>query len=239
MIVSQFLLFLFYWSFFTSVIIPRPLEIYQSFIATLSNGTLFELWTSFSTNVEAIIISTVLSLFIAYYSVFILGKPFAYVVAKCRFSGLTGYTFLFTLVFGGGHSLKLALLVFGMTTFFVTSMVAVIAEVIRKGEELDYARTLRLSEWKVFYEVIILGTKEYAIEIMAQNTAMGWMMLTAVEGMIRSEGGIGAALLDQNRHFHLADVFAIQLLILLTGAFKDGFIGYMKFIICPYAQGRK
>ena len=48
---------------------------------------------------------------------------------------------------------------------------------------------------------------------MRQNAAMGWMMLTMVEGISRSEGGVGAMLLNQNKHFHLSAVFAIQLTI--------------------------
>jgi len=42
-------------------------------------------------------------------------------------------------------------------------------------------------------------------------------MLTMVEGISRSEGGVGAMLLNQNKHFHLSAVFAIQLTILLLG----------------------
>ena len=46
-----------------------------------------------------------------------------------------------------------------------------------------------------------------------------------VEGIARSEGGVGAMLLNQNKHFHLAEVFAIQLLILVVGILQDYGIG--------------
>ena len=65
---------------------------------------------------------------------------------------------------------------------------------------------------------------------------MGWMMLTLVEGISRSEGGVGAMLLNQNKHFHLSAVFAIQLTILFLGLGQDYAIGLLRKIVCPYAD---
>jgi NitT/TauT family transport system permease protein len=62
------------------------------------------------------------------------------------------------------------------------------------------------------------------------------MMLTLVEGISRAEGGIGAMLLNQNKHLHLDAVFAIQILILLVGIGMDYLIGIIKNIVCPYAS---
>jgi NitT/TauT family transport system permease protein len=62
------------------------------------------------------------------------------------------------------------------------------------------------------------------------------MMLTVVEGLSRSEGGIGTVLLNQNKHFHLESVFAIQLTILTVGLVQDGLIGLLKSKLCPYAE---
>ena len=154
-------------------------------------------------------------------------------VSKGRFLGLIGLTFVFTLMVGGGRPLKLSLLVFGMTVFFITSMAAVVLEIPR--ERFDHARTLRMGEWQVVWEVVILGTADKAIEVLRQNAAIGWMMLTMVEGISRSEGGIGAMLLNQNKHFHIAEVFAIQIVILLVGLFLDYAIGILKRIFTPYA----
>ena len=57
-----------------------------------------------------------------------------------------------------------------------------------------------------------------------------------VESISRSEGGVGAMLLNQNKHFHLAEVFAIQILILVLGMAQDYGIGVFKRIVCPYAS---
>jgi len=42
-------------------------------------------------------------------------------------------------------------------------------------------------------------------------------------------------LLNQNKHFHLAEVFAIQILILVLGMMQDYGIGVFKRIVCPYS----
>jgi NitT/TauT family transport system permease protein len=141
---------------------------------------------------------------------------------------------VFTLLVGGGHPLKLWLLVFAMTVFFVTSMASVIAEIPK--EDFDHARTLRMGEWRVVWEVVVLGTADKAFEVLRQNAAIGWLMLTMVEGISRSEGGVGAMLLNQSKHFRLAEVFAIQILILFVGLIQDYGIGALRRLVCPYAD---
>jgi NitT/TauT family transport system permease protein len=56
-----------------------------------------------------------------------------------------------------------------------------------------------------------------------------------VEGISRSEGGIGAMLLNQNKHFRLAEVFAIQIMILLIGLLQDYGIGALQRLLFPHA----
>ena len=215
-------------------VLPRPDEVARAMGSLWMNqGLGQELWTSFTSNLQALAITTVIALALSYLSVLPVLRPVVTAVSKGRFIGLTGLTFLFTLIFGGGHPLKISLLVFGMTVFFVTSMASVVAAIPR--EKFDYARSLRMSEWQVVWEVVVLGTADQAIEVLRQNAAMGWMMLTMVESISRSEGGVGAMLLNQNKHFHLAEVFAIQLLILILGMTQDYGIGLAKRVLCPYS----
>jgi NitT/TauT family transport system permease protein len=215
-------------------VLPQPMEVFRAFENLWMNqGLARELWTSFMLNVEALALSTLLSLALSYLTVLPFFRPVALAVSKGRFLGLIGLTFVFTLMVGGGRPLKLALLVFGMTVFFITSMASVVLEIPR--ERFDHARTLRMGEWQVVWEVVILGTADRAIEVLRQNAAIGWMMLTMVEGISRSEGGIGAMLLNQNKHFHIAEVFAIQLTILFVGLFQDYLIGGLQRLLCPYA----
>jgi NitT/TauT family transport system permease protein len=234
LIAVQLLVLLIFWWRSPFAVLPRPDEVVKAFgHLWMTQGLGPELWTSFTANLEALAITAFISLGFAYLTVLPAWRPAAAAVSKGRFLGLTGLTFVFTLVFGGGHPLKISLLVFGMTVFFVTSMAAVIAEIPK--ERFDYARSLRMNEWQVVWEVVILGTADKAFEALRQNAAMGWMMLTMVESISRSEGGVGAMLLNQNKHFHLAEVFAIQATILGVGMIQDYGIGVAKRLVCPYA----
>lgn len=215
-------------------VLPRPNEVFAALGELwMKQGLGQELITSMGVNLQAVFWTSVISLGLAYLTVMPFFRPIVAAVSKGRFLSLVGFTFVFTLLVGGGRPLKLSLLIFGMTVFFLTSMAAVIAEIPK--ENFDHARTLRMSEWRVVWEVVILGTADKAFEVLRQNAAIGWLMLTMVEGISRSEGGIGAMLLNQSKHFHLADVFAIQFLILFMGLIQDYGIGLIRRLVCPYA----
>jgi NitT/TauT family transport system permease protein len=234
-VASQVAILLLIWINSPFKVLPQPMEVLRAFRGLwFEQGLGRELWTSFSMNLQALGLTVLISLLLSYLVVVPAFRPLANMVSKGRFLGLIGLTFVFTLMVGGGRPLKVSLLVFGMTVFFVTSMASVVLEIPR--DKFDHARTLRMSEWKVVWEVVILGTADRAFEVLRQNAAIGWMMLTMVEGISRSEGGVGAMLLNQNKHFHLAEVFAIQLTILAVGLLQDYGIGVLRRIVCPYAD---
>jgi len=216
-------------------VLPQPGEVWSALQKLwLTQGLGQQLMVSFALNLEALAWSTLIALLLAYLTVLPVFRPITVAVSKGRFLSMAGFTFLFTLIWGGGHALKTSLLVFGVTVFYVTSMASVIANIPRG--EFDHARTLRMSEWRVVWEVVVLGTVDKAFEVLRQNAAIGWMMLTMVEGIVRSEGGVGAMLLNQGKHFLLAEVFAIQIVILLVGLFQDYAIGALRRLLCPYAD---
>jgi len=234
MVGFQLVLLFFIWVFSPTVFLPKPKEVFQALSEMWNQGLGVELITSFILNLQAIIFSTLLSLLLAYLTVIPFFRPIVALLSKLRFLSMVGLTFFFTLMATTGHELKLYLLVFSVSVFFVTGMAEVVAAIPK--EKFDLARTLRMGEWRVVYEVVILGQADKALEVLRQNAAMGWMMLTMVEGISRSEGGVGAMLLNQNKHFHLSAVFAIQLTILLLGLAQDYGLGLLRRIFCPYAD---
>ena len=223
-----------YWFMGKSTYFPTPIEIINAFVNLYQNEDLLpELWASTTLAIEAVIITTIISLIISYANIFPFFRPFTYLVSKFRFLSLVGLSFLFTMMTSSGHELKVSLLVFGMSVFFVTSFTEVITSIHR--EEFIHARTLRMNEWRVVYEVIILGKLDMAFEVIRQNFAIAWMMLTMVEGLSRADGGIGTLLLNQNKHFILPAVFAIQITIFLIGIIFDYFFGVAKDFLFPYS----
>lgn len=213
---------------------PTPARVFSALGELVSQGGLLgELLTSLTLFAEALVIAAVLSMGLAYLSVVPALRPIIGALTKARFLSLVGLTFVFTMLVGGGHPLKLSLLVFGISAFLLTSMMDVVEMV--PTERLDHARTLRMGDWRVVWEVVILGQMGLAFDALRQNAAIGWMMLTMVEGIARSEGGIGALLIDQNKHFHLAGIIAIQGVFLIAGFFQDLFLAWLKGVLVPFA----
>lgn len=226
-------LFFLVWVFSPFVFLPTPMETFHAFGTLWQEGLGVELITSFMLNIQAILLALAISLLLAYATVLPVFRPIVAGLSKLRFLSLIGLTFFVTVMTKSGHQLKLSLLVFSISVFFVTGMADVLASIPK--EKFDLARTLRMNEWRVVWEVVVLGQIDKAFEVLRQNAAIGWMMLTMIEGMSRSEGGIGALLLNQNKHFHLAAVLAIQLTILILGLAQDYAIGAMRNLLCPYA----
>ena len=232
-IAAQGVLAFLYWAFLAPRIFPTPTEVISSFGKLWTvDGLGYHLIQSFTLNLWANGLTAIISLGLAYLTVLPVMRPVVLMVSKLRFLGLVGLSFIFTLMVASAW-LKIALLVFGMTVFFVVSMADEVASISR--EQFDYARTLRMGEWRVVWEVVVLGKMDAAFDVLRQNAAIGWMMLTMVEGISRAEGGIGVLLLNQNKHMHLAEVFAINLCIVTVALVQDYAIGVAKNLACPHA----
>ena len=216
-------------------VLPQPGEVFQALGKLWTKeGLGQDLITSFMLNIEALTYSAIISIGLAYLTVVPVFRPIVVAISKGRFLSMIGFSTVFTIMLGGGHALKTSMLVYGITVFFVTSMASVIANIPKS--EFDHARTLRMSEWRVVLEVVVLGTADKAFEVLRQNAAMGWMMLAMVEGIVKSEGGVGTALIAQDKYFHLPEVFAIQIVILIVGLTQDSMIGLVRRAVCPYAD---
>lgn len=226
--------FLLFWAFATQPVIPKPWDIPRALRDLLVNGFVQDLLTSIALYLESLVLASVLSLGLAYASTIPFFQPLSGAWAKLRFLGLAGLPYYFTLYIAGVHSLKLALETFSISVFMLTSMLDVVNSIPK--EKYDLARTLQMSEWGVLWEVVILGRADVAFDVIRQNAAIGWMMLPMIEGLFKSEGGIGAIVDIQVHHFQLETIAAIQIVILTMGLFQDYGIGWIKRTSCPYAS---
>ena len=213
--------------------LPGPREVLSALSDLwLDRGLGPELFVTLKLIASALACSLVLSLALAWGSVIPAVRPLTAGVSKLRFLGLTGLVFPFTLATGGGFALKVALLTFGMTTFLVTALARIVAEI--PVSQIEYVRSLGASEPRVIWETVVRGTLDRTIDAVRQNVAMGWSMITMVEGIARSDGGVGALLLNQNKHFRLAEVYAILVVILLVGLLIDQAMRVLAEVACPH-----
>ena len=216
-------------------LLPSPGETFAAFLVQWQQGAVFEMMTSLMISIESILWAAVLGLGASYLATIAGFKPPVWLWGYLRFLSLTGVLIFFILATNGdGHRLKVAVLTFAITTFLVAEMMTTIANI--PETKFDHARTLGLNRLQVLREVVIRGTLAQALDSLRGNAAMAWMMLTMVEGLSRSEGGIGVLLLNLNRMQNWEAILAIQIMILIVGIGQDTALRFAKSVICPYTR---
>lgn len=222
------------WALFKSAIFPSPLDVLNAFPGLwLQDGLGQELITSCIVALEALALSTAISLPVAYLSVTPAFRPIAQWISGLRFLSAAVFFLPLLFVLSSGHAVKVWMLTIGETFFLTEAMVGIVAHVSQ--DALDDARTLKMSEWEVLYYVVVRGTLDQALEAVRENAAMGFAMLTMVEGIVRSEGGVGVLILNNEKHFNMAEVYAIATAITLVGLGLDYVLGVLRLTICPWA----
>ena len=222
------------WSLSGCRTLPTPVEIGAAWLDLVRHQDLLaELWTSLKVSLLALGLSTVAAVALAALATAPLFMPLARLAAALRFLGFAGLTYVFMLVSGDAITLRVAILAFGMFVFMVTGLLANLAALPR--DRVDHCRTLGMAHWRITGELVVLGQADVILDLVRQNAAIGWTLLTLVEGLTRSAGGIGALLLNQNRYFLLAGVFAIQATILAVGLAQDALLSQLKELACPWS----
>jgi NitT/TauT family transport system permease protein len=231
--VAQLVIFLALWNLVPGTGLPNLLDITAQWnVLALEHGLLLELWASIKTITVALLLSVFIAVILGALVTADIFKPVGSFVSAMRFLGFAGLTFLFTLWTADGYQFKLLLLTFGITVFMTTTIIAEVQAIPQS--EIDYARTLKLSGWQITWEIFVRGRLHVILDLLRQNAAIGWTMLTMVEGLVRSEGGIGTLLITQNKFFVLSGVFAIQLTILAYGIIQDYLLRYLTTVACPH-----
>jgi NitT/TauT family transport system permease protein len=232
--IFQLFLVLFLWFMFGSSMLPNPYEILVALVNLLKEGSVIgELLITIALIIESMLITVVVSFVISYLTIIPFFRPIGFIVSKLRFLTLVGLQFAFSLWMQDSHNLKVSLFVFAVSVFFTDSIITIIKSIER--ERYVHARTLRFNEWRVAWEVVIKGTFPKVLDAMRSNFAMAWMMLTMIEVLAKSEGGIGVMMSNQNKYLLLDSVFAIQTIILMVAIGQDSLIVLLKWFTCGWS----
>ncbi len=225
------------WFFNPIKAMPYPGEVLGAFQrmwnAPGSSGLVYNVYVTLKLNIVGVLISSVLSLLISYLAVIPLFQPFNKFIQWLRYIPIVGFNLVFLTLFAIGWPMKVAMLTTGMSFFLVTSMTSVIASIPRMKYEL--ARVLGYNDWHVFYSVVVRPTLPAMIDMIAQNAAMGWVMITAIETFNRTEGGIGSQIYAYTSTNQLAEVYAYLLIIGAIAVIEDGLLSLIKRILFPYS----
>ena len=226
---------LFAWHILGSSLIPSPLKVFETIIHILGTQNFYEnFFSSMSLTLQGMGISLIIAVTISYLSLIPFFNPIAKFVIKARYLTVSGLVFLFILLTKDGHQLKLDLLIFGIVPFFVTSFMSIINEI--NVQEYELCKTLRMNNWQTLWEVVIVGRIDQVIEVMRQNFAIAWLMITLVEGLSMSEGGLGTMVIKSSKYLDLATVFAVMAIIFITGVLFDILLGQIRYWLFPYTK---
>lgn len=222
------------WAFSPIPGMPYPSEVLAAFqemwASDDTNNLVYNTYVTLKLNVLGLFYATILSLIISYLSVLPVLRPLNQMLQWLRYLPIVAFNLIFLSLFAIGPNLKIAMLTVGMSFFLITGMTAVINQIPRLKFEL--ARVLNYNDWKTFYTVVFRPTLPAMIDVVAQNAAIGWTMVVAIENFNRTEGGIGAQM------FFLANqpskVYVYLIIIGIIAVLEDQLFVWLKRIIFPY-----
>lgn len=217
-----FVLLLMIWAslgFGETHLFPTMSQVWKGFSGLYNEGLIVHIGSSLWLCSQAVLVSVIISLSFSYLSTTPAMKPVATFISKFRFLPLTGISFYITMLINDARSIQIWILVIFMTTFLITSLLAVLKDI--PDEDYDHARSLGYSRWGMLLEVVIKGRFDYVIEVIRQNLAIVWMMLVAVESIMVAAGGLGFLIKNSDKLDDQGRIVALQIVILLVGLGLD------------------
>lgn len=227
--------FMVYAQFATSEVMPKPTDVLNALIKIVQDDRFADnIFATLGLVCKGMAISVGIAVLLSYMSLVPALNGVTLLVSKLRFLTYIGLVFVFTMAIKNEHDIKMSLLIFGIVPFFVTTFISYINDIPRKEYELCY--TLKFNNWRTLYEVVIKGRLHTLLEVIKQNFAIGWMMITGVEGLCMSEGGIGTLMIKSNKHLAMAEVFAILAIVFVFGMIFDYLFDVLKVFFFPYTD---
>lgn len=235
LIIFYLALFLGLWQFAAPAGIPGPGKCWAAWQEMVFQYNLIgELLNSAQTCLLAMALTIFLAMLLAYLSRIPFFEPVVSLLTRFRFLSLIGISFIFLLFTATSWQAKLTTMSFSILTYLLTGLLAVIRDIPQRM--FNYARTLRMNENEVTWYTVVRGTLYEACDLMVQNFAIAWMMLTSIEAMFREYGGIGALLVNVYQRKGFEYVFAIQLTILIVGLLLDSLLRGLIWLAFPWKR---
>ncbi len=229
------ILFYLLWKYIAPLGIPKPDVVWAAWKDLFFNLNLTgELLNSAKTCLVAMFVTIIIALLLAYISRIPFFYPIPAILTRFRFLSIIGLGFIFLLITGTSYQAKITTMSFSILAYLLTGLLAVIRDIPQRM--YNYSRTLRMSESEVTWYTVVRGTLYEAIDLMSQNFAIAWMMLTSIETSFREYGGIGAMLVNVYQRKGFEYVFAIQITILIVGILLDSLLRGIVFIAFPWKR---
>lgn len=214
--------------------IPTPLEIVKSFPRLFEKDIVGSFIKSLGFCFKCMFNAAIISIIITYLSVLPIFRVAAEFTRKFRFLPSTGLSFLFMKVTNNISEQQTWMMTWGITTWLVYGMIGVALSITDK--DIMYAKSIKLNRWQMMRELLIKGKVADLFMVIVGNFAISWMLLSYIENISKVNGGIGVILAESNKYFKFDEVYAIQILILITGILVDWGLRTLKDFLFPYSK---
>jgi len=219
-------------------VFPKPSDVLDSLESFLGSQSFYDnLIASVMFIGKGLLISILVTMPICYLWTIPFFKPFVNLVTKLRYLTFSCVIFIFTMSVSTLEELKMLILIFGIIPFFTTSLVSILSAI--PEQQINKAFINKKNNWGALYEIVIVGKLDQVFEIMRQNFAIAWAMITTAEGYTMAGGGIGTMIIKSNKHMHIADVFAIGIIVVTIGIVFDYLLSSIRTFLFQYIQKRK
>jgi NitT/TauT family transport system permease protein len=217
------------WYFNPIQAMPQPGEVLRAyqrlFTAKGGSNVLFNTWVTVQLNFLGLLYATIISVTVSYLAVFPACKALNRFIQLLRYAPIIAFSLPFLYVFTIGRPMKIALMTTGMTFFLATAQTSVIEAIPRM--KLELAKVLGFNGWGTFKNFILRPTLPDMLEMVRQNSAIGWLMVIAIETSNRTEGGIGAQIYGYQMTGQLPEVYAYLLIIGALALIQDGLFRFI------------
>lgn len=213
---------------------PTPTQVLHGFKSLWNDGLVVHIASSIWLCAQAVFISVIVALILAYSSAIPFFKPIGTVISKLRYLPLTGIAFYIGIMIQDARTIQVWVLVVFMTTFLTTSLMQMVKDI--PEEEFFHARTLGCNRWETLWEVVIKGRFDYVFELVRQNLAIVWMMLVTVESILVAAGGLGFLIKNNDKLGDNGKVIALQIIIVVLGLSLDFVITKIRKLLFRYSN---
>jgi ABC-type nitrate/sulfonate/bicarbonate transport system permease component len=221
-------------SFKETHMFPTPSQVFGGVVELYNEGLIVHIFSSLALCAKAVLIAIIISLVFSYLSTIPMISPISNALSKFRYLPLTGISFYIAILLSDGRSIQVWVLVTFMTTYLITSLLAMIKDIPQ--EEFDHARALGCNRWEILWEVVIKGRLDYVLEVIRQNLAIVWMMLVTIESILAASGGLGFLIKNSDKMMNHGRIIALQLIILIIGLFLDFALTFLRKRLFRYSK---
>jgi ABC-type nitrate/sulfonate/bicarbonate transport system permease component len=218
------------WQYWPSALIPRPADTIHEFASLWESGLFVDVEVSLWVIIRAGGIAFLLGCGLGYlYTLPAFKAPILF-YASMRNIMMNAIVAMFLMISPGGDSLKVWTMVFMMSVYFVAANVQRIDSFSQ--EEIDHAVTMRMSPWQTLWHCVVRGKLHLFGYDFIPCLGMGWSMLSFVEGLSRSQGGIGDLMIQMDKITSLSGILALAA---LSGALGFAiWYGLRRFLILAF-----